>query len=421
LLNKTKPILFFSIALIALLFWLSVSFLSVAHSEKQNTDFLKNFVAADRVLRNASIMIAEERSESYWGMGLNGLQSPQKRLTGPRSKTDDAIGEVYIKQRSISALPKYGDNLRFHRAHIESMLDEIKDIASELDTIRDAVLRNLSLPVTKRDKNLQTDVLGIYSNLVDKLEMLRYATTYTSLKQSRATQNLFVISEAAWNIRLANHLLTAVFEGYLASGATARGQALIQVNDHLNKLNDNIKTLKQVDSYANLDSDLNTLASELVDWHEEFYDKRVKDITNAMSKGSVASYGHFEWRRVRREMADHSEKLLNRIENITVESLEAASNKAKRNLLIDIFLVVACAGLVCFAYWIIKRVHFQATHDALTSLPNRRSFVDNCHQVVAKGHSNNVALIKADLSNFKFINDIFGEDAGDKFCILSRW
>ena len=107
MINKTKPILFFSIALIALLFWLSVSFLSVAHSEKENTDFLKNYVATDKVLRNASIMLAEERSESYWGMGLNGLQSPKQRLTGPRSKTDDAIGEVYIKQRAISALPKY--------------------------------------------------------------------------------------------------------------------------------------------------------------------------------------------------------------------------------------------------------------------------------------------------------------------------
>ena len=414
MINKTKAILFFSISLIALLFWLSVSFLSVAHSEKENTDFLKNYVATDKVLRNASVMIAEERSESYWGMGLNGLQSPKQRLSGPRSKTDDAIGEVYINQRAISALPKYGDNLRFQRSHIESILNEIKNEASELGAIRDAVLRNLSLPVAKRDKNLQTDVLGIYSNLVDKVEMLRYATTYTSLKQSRATQSLFVISEAAWNIRLTNHLLTAVLEGFLASGAMAGGQALIQATEHLNKLNENISILKRIDSYANLDSDLNNLASELVDWHAEFYDERVSNITEAMSNSSVASYGHFEWRRVRREMADHSEKLLNRIEEITVESLEIANNRAKRNLLIDTLLVLACAGLVCFAYWIIKRVHFQATHDALTSLPNRRSFVENCHQVVARSHGKNVALLKADLSNFKFINDIFGEDAGDK-------
>jgi len=102
MINKTKPILFFSISLIALLFWLSVSFLSVAHSEKENTDFLKNYVATDKVLRNASVTIAEERSESYWGMGLNGLQSPKQRLSGPRSKTDDAIGEVSRSMEIIS-------------------------------------------------------------------------------------------------------------------------------------------------------------------------------------------------------------------------------------------------------------------------------------------------------------------------------
>jgi len=414
LFNNNKPILFFSFALIALLFWLSVSFLSVAHSEKQNTDFLKNYVATDKVLRNASIMIAEERSESYWGMGLNGLQNPEQRLKGPRSRTDDAMGNVYIKQRTISALPKYTDNLRFQRSHIESMLDEIKNEASKLGTIRDEVIHNLNLPILRRDKNLQTNVLEIYSELVDQLEMLRYATTYTSLKQSRDTQNLFVVSDAAWNIRLANHLLTAVFEGYLVSGATARGQALVLANEHLNKLKENINTLKRIDSYANVDSELNTVASELVDWHDRFYDERVRDITNAMSTGSVASYGHFEWRRVRREMADYSEKLLNRIETITFENLENASQKAKRNLFIDSILVLLCAALVCFAYWIVKRVHFQATHDALTNLPNRRNFVENCHHVVARGTSHNVALIKADLTNFKFINDIYGEEAGDR-------
>ena len=413
LFDHRKHILIFSFALIALLFWLSVSFLSVAHSEKQNTDFLQNYVATDKVLRNASIMIAEERSESYWGMGLNGLNNPAQRLTPPRSRTDVAMEEVDRQYASVSALPKYGDNLRFHRAHIESMVNDIQDDVSRLGVIRDAVVHNLNLPITGRDKNLQTDVLAIYSDLVDKLEMLRYAATYASVKQSRATQNLFVISDAAWNIRLANHLLTAVFEGYLASGATARGQALIQANEHLNKLNENINTLRRIDSYANVDSELNALASELVNWHGEFYNERVSDITNAMSKGSVASYGHFEWRRVRREMAEHSEKLLNRIEKITFQSLEKAGKKAKRNLLIDSLLVLLCAGLVCFAYWVVRRVHFQATHDALTSLPNRRAFVDNCHQMVARGTTKNVALIKADLSNFKVINDMFGEDAGD--------
>jgi len=156
------------------------------------------------------------------------------------------------------------------------------------------------------------------------------------------------------------------------------------------------------------------MASDLVDWYGKIYNERVADITNAMATQSVASYGHFEWRSVRREMAEYSEELLSRIENITFQSLEKASERAKRNLSIDVLLVLLCAGLVCFAYWIIGRVHHQATHDALTGLSNRRNFVENCHQVVDRGASKNVALIKTDLCNLKFINDIFGQSAGDK-------
>ena len=101
LFNKKKSVLLFSLALVALPLWLSISFLTVAHSDKQDAGYIKNYVAADKVFRNASIQIAEERSTSYWLIGLDGLLNPEQSLARPRSQTDAAIDEVYSQYLSL--------------------------------------------------------------------------------------------------------------------------------------------------------------------------------------------------------------------------------------------------------------------------------------------------------------------------------
>jgi len=415
LFNKKMSVLLFSFALVALPLWLSVSFLTVAHSDKQDTGFLKNYVATDKVLRSASILVAEERAASYWLIGLDALFNPEQPLVRPHSITDLAIEEVYSQYRSVSSLPGYGDNLRFHRNDIQSLVRELKEDVTRLGVERDTIIqRNLNLPLSERDENLQTDVLDNYSSLIEKLELLRYATTYTSLKQTRTTQNLFAISNAAWNIMLSNHLLTALIEGYLTSGAMASGQAFVRASSHINKLKENINTLKRTDSFANVDSELNSMASELEKWYRNSYEQAIDDISNAMAGVSPTNYTNLEWKKISGEMSEYSENLLNRVDKIKFLSLEKADQKASRNFIIDVVLVLLCVVFICFAYWIVRRVHYQATHDELTGLPNRRSFVANCHQVVSSESGNGVALIKADLSKFKAINDSFGQFIGDK-------
>ncbi|MBF0446047.1 MAG: diguanylate cyclase [Magnetococcales bacterium] len=61
------------------------------------------------------------------------------------------------------------------------------------------------------------------------------------------------------------------------------------------------------------------------------------------------------------------------------------------------------------------RIHHQATHDALTGLPNRTLFMDRLESAIAMGHRRKIKLgvMFIDLDRFKWVNDELGHAAGD--------
>jgi diguanylate cyclase (GGDEF)-like protein len=63
----------------------------------------------------------------------------------------------------------------------------------------------------------------------------------------------------------------------------------------------------------------------------------------------------------------------------------------------------------------IHKMHYMATHDALTGVLNARAYYDICdkHIIDAKNNNQSFSVLFVDLDHFKSVNDTYGHDAGD--------
>lgn len=97
------------------------------------------------------------------------------------------------------------------------------------------------------------------------------------------------------------------------------------------------------------------------------------------------------------------------IKTFDVKAIPITPNNQEKNRAVLVLHDVSNARMLS------QQLAHQATHDVLTSLPNRRHFDDSFNAALIRAHRNNkcVAIMMIDLDDFKVVNDNFGHLTGD--------
>lgn len=110
--------------------------------------------------------------------------------------------------------------------------------------------------------------------------------------------------------------------------------------------------------------------------------------------------------------------------NATLEALDA-TNRENKSIRLVLMLLIGVALLISslIALYVInnltkknREIEYQATHDCLTGLINRREFEHRVTEAMRSSKVDNVnhALMYIDLDQFKVVNDTCGHSAGDE-------
>jgi diguanylate cyclase (GGDEF)-like protein len=414
--NLQRGILLFSALLLILLLWLSISFLVVAKSSLHDATSQELHLTTDNALRNAMIAIADERAGFHWLTGIDGLFFTESSLNRYYTRTDEELTLSLQSIREALDTPEYSHLLLFERDELLGLIRDLKVQLASLSVVRKSIAQDLNLALAQRSSELNISSFDYFSELIEKLELIRNGAQYTSKSQNRDTRNHKELSDAIWKNITLNSTLSAYIEGYLTTSDLKAVDIKSRSAYIFRELQINFNKIDLIYSHSGLNEALDELIANYISWHKASYVNPVDRIIGNINQSKSAPYSNSQWRDISYQFDQYNQNILNQLSALNSIEIQKLKARANRNLTIDNILVVLCLLLMACTFWIVKLVHYKSTHDELTNIPNRHLFDAKGRETVESRFSkaSNYCFLSIDLCNLRYINDHFGQPIGDQ-------
>ena len=410
-------LIFINLIVIALILWLTISFLYIAVVQRVDAKNLQTNVQTERLLFQANKALAQERDEFTSHFNSSELSEDQliKKIQRLKTKGEqtDAILDVIIKQINTQLSGFQYERMATTQPILKMQLKELEISQARLKKRRsDSIFQPLPYVSAHHFETLnllfksQTDTIDVLVELARSMKYLPNTNAsaishYHSLLNEILAAKVELANEyTLWNnVASGNRTTNPGNQLQIAAQSRTLEQrfdkivSLAQASDNASKLLPvavRSRDIYRQDSY--LDERRFHSLNESVIHDDNSHHELKTDILSVLNL-----------------MSELGELTHSSMDNIA----EDYGKESTRNLIIDIFLIFLCLAITIASVAINRKVKRYAYFDSLTQLPNRMNFESTLRNSFTSD-SQIQAVIFIDLDRFKAINDNYGHSLGDE-------
>ena len=406
-----------NLIVIGLVVWLTISFLSLAISQREQAAKFGLSVKTQTAIFDSTSAFSAERNEfqlsllSVSARDDTQIENLKSRVAQSRSASSALQVAVQNQIREAETFK----HIPATKSQLEGLISLLYSKLSEIDTYRNLAFKDLSLSL--EDRNQATaDTLFDLHNAIIKLSVrlmrkLQYLPEAKASSVAYFNVLLFDLTTINKNLTLKNAILNKLLLDDRHNTAIARAQ--------LQTLNSKIdQQLLDLSAHAQASLDNTNLHQKTLSL-EKFYNKEYRpvDLTvlgdSPLSQTSVDKSG---WETSQNSIEKIIQSIFDEGSFHTKLLAKKESERATRNLVIDVFLTLLCGLITVTSVLLNRRIKQLAYNDKLTGLPNRINFesaVLGASESTAQKNKKQ-AIIFIDLDRFKAINDNYGHAIGDE-------
>jgi len=408
-------LLLINLVVIGLIFWLAVSFLHIAATQRKEAKLLQGSMDAERAISEASeaLNIEGRRFNQQLHSSRNLSGRHLEKLNDATLVTDKSLEASTVRIKHLVTREGFIDKIPASEESLRDLFESLKLHRSELPEKRSFALAQAAGNQVASDIKAHMRLRSQHNLIQEKLVSLASSLNYlpsqdaasVSIYQTLMNQILII------NVDLARKYLAL---SDVIAGTSDTSVADIRLLDE--KIQQRLEHLIRLSQASNRAEELLPLASMVQRYYQENYLRTARELSRSKYSSTAASFTQEDWLIVSSELS----RLINKLASSTHDSIEVLANisaeRSTRNFFIDIILVALCFMITAASVLISRRMKQHAYQDGLTQLANRLNFESTLLEATTS-NSQSHAVIFLDLDGFKAINDNYGHAVGDELLI----